>query len=83
MVVQQFYLQSGYDMTAECKGPQDHLGVELRFMAFLCNEEADASERKAWRIVDELRQRQSAFLQQHIARWCHDYCHQLSKSAHE
>lgn len=83
MSVGQFYLRSGFDMMAQCRGPQDHLGVELRFMALLCHEEAQAFQRKEWKRVAELRQRQDDFLEQHLARWCFDYCHRLVEATRE
>lgn len=61
------YQQSGW--TAPQTVPADHIGAELAFLAFLCQQET-----VAWRLddpgrVNHWQQQQYHFLQTHLARW--------------
>lgn len=63
------YAKAGFADIAPEAGPQDHLAVELKFMALLALREAEA-----WRGEDtasaEIRlAQQRAFLEQHLAAW--------------
>jgi TorA maturation chaperone TorD len=40
--VMKIYRDVGFDFSGNYSGPQDYLGVELKFMAFLCQNEMDA-----------------------------------------
>lgn len=61
------------DVAPEASSP-DHLGAELRFMAFLCRAETDAWQRGDDRAGADSLQRQQAFMNEHLLRWAPDYC---------
>jgi putative dimethyl sulfoxide reductase chaperone len=77
------YLEAGFADIDVAAGPQDHLGVELKFMGLLCFQEAQAwgAER-----VDEAVQwlrRQRTFLDQHLLAWTPRYCETIARESRE
>jgi putative dimethyl sulfoxide reductase chaperone len=79
--VEAFYAKAGL-AAFEPAAPPDHLGVELRFMALLCHEEAgrrcngDVSGAKRARIT------QAAFLNCHLLTWAPEYLALIKAEAH-
>ncbi|MBI4753976.1 MAG: molecular chaperone TorD family protein [Betaproteobacteria bacterium] len=62
------YEEAGFAGIDEAAGPQDHLGVELKFMALLCHEEsaawgAGAAAARRWL------EREHTFLRRHLSAW--------------
>jgi putative dimethyl sulfoxide reductase chaperone len=70
--VGEFYAAAGLVPTDQA-APPDHLGVELRFLALLCHEEAVAWQRGADAEAAQLRQQQRDFLDRHLLRWAPAY----------
>lgn len=70
--VGEFYAAAGLVPTDRA-APPDHLGVELRFLALLCHEEAEAWQTDAHAEAAKLRGWQSEFLDRHLLRWAPDY----------
>jgi TorA maturation chaperone TorD len=70
--VSEFYAAAGLVPTDQA-APPDHLGVELRFLALLCHEEAVAWQRGADAEAAQLRQQQRDFLDRHLLRWAPAY----------
>ena len=77
------YAEAGFaDIDLEA-GPQDHLGVELKFMAILALREAEA-----WRLddttgaVSRMRQQQS-FLDSHLLAWVSRWADALAQHTQE
>lgn len=71
------YADAGYQDIYESAGPQDHLGVELRFLSLLCFDES-----QFWFTNDTdsallSRARQSDFIDQHVMEWMPAYCKAL------
>jgi len=71
------YRGNGISLTDEDAGPEDHLGIELKFLALLCHRES-----RRWRDGDEAGGRQElaaqqAFIEQHLQTWVPDYCRTL------
>lgn len=68
------YAEAGFGAIHPEAGPQDHIGVELRFMAL-----AAIAERDAWCAGDRdraraLLARQLAFVRDHLVAWVPGYC---------
>jgi TorA maturation chaperone TorD len=75
--VQQFYDSAGAKLTKACLELPDHIGVELEFMSFLCDIEAQL---RAQRDVDGLQQClrfQHNFLSGHLLRWYRALCDRI------
>jgi TorA maturation chaperone TorD len=70
--VSEFYAAAGLVPTDQA-APPDHLGVELRFLALLCHEEAEAWQRGSDAEAAQLRQQQRDFLDRHLLRWVPAY----------
>lgn len=67
--VEQCYANAQANMTEQCLELADHVGVELEFMAFLCD-----LERQFWAASDlagvaRCAEVQRAFLEEHLLRW--------------
>jgi putative dimethyl sulfoxide reductase chaperone len=77
------YLEAGYADIDPAAGPQDHLGVELKFMALLCFQEAQAwTGNRSGEAGDWLR-RESAFLDQHLLAWVPGFCETIARESRE
>jgi TorA maturation chaperone TorD len=75
------YRGSGMSLAGEGAGPEDHLGLELKFLALLCHQES-----RHWRDGDEAGGRealaaQQAFIEQHLQAWAPEYCATLKAEA--
>lgn len=71
------YRGNGISLKDEDAGPEDHLGIELKFLALLCHRES-----RRWQDGDEAGGRealaaQQAFIEQHLGAWAPDYCRTL------
>jgi len=71
--VRRSYEQSGYAVEDDA-GP-DHVGHELRFLAFLCGAERDAWEDGEEAAARRMCQRQRDFLQDHLLPWVFPFAH--------
>ena len=77
------YREAGFERIDVPAVPQDHLAVELRFMALLA-----ANESEAWNgsAVDEARAllvREQSFLAGHLLYWAPTYCERMATEARE
>lgn len=77
------YAEAGFADIDLDAGPQDHLGVELKFMAILALREAEA-----WQLgnSDEAHSRihqQQAFLDRHLLAWVPRWADALAQHTHE
>ncbi len=72
-----FYREAGAALPSDCRERLDHLGMELDFMRFLCEEEG-----RLWRSHDpegaaRYRRIQRRFLGSHLMAWAPDYCQRI------
>lgn len=75
------YASAGFgDIFAEA-GPQDHLGVELRFMSLLCYREMEAWQEGDPVEAGAVRSRQEAFLQDHLLAWLPGFSERVAEYA--
>ncbi len=78
------YQQAGFGDIDPDAGPQDHIGVELKFMSLLCLQEYQAWQNHDAALAYEKMQLQQSFLQQHLMAWMPDFCQQLiEQSQHD
>jgi putative dimethyl sulfoxide reductase chaperone len=78
--IEEFYITAGL-ATFEPATPPDHIGVELRFMALLCHEEAECLRSGDVRAVEQARATQAAFLDNHLLVWARDYLDMIRAQA--
>lgn len=79
--VQQCYEAARAQTTEQCLELPDHIGVELEFMAFLCD-----LEEQFWALgelagVEKCRQLQRSFLNDHLLRWHRPLCEKVEREA--
>lgn len=72
--LRQQYRQFGI---AAVPGGEDHVAVELEFMAYLCTREAAAWNARTPETARQLRRQQHNFLDDHLGRWLPDFCGQI------
>jgi TorA maturation chaperone TorD len=72
------YAAAGLRLASTAQELPDHAAVELEFMAFLCDQEAQAWEAAALAVGLQMLERQGAFLKQHLGRWFPTCARQLA-----
>lgn len=65
----QRYKRTGAQLDSSIKELPDHIGVELAFMEFLCEREAEALEKEGSSERDLLQKEQATFLSDHLMTW--------------
>ncbi|MEW5781817.1 MAG: TorD/DmsD family molecular chaperone [Pseudomonadota bacterium] len=80
--VMRHYRISGFSLANEIVGPEDHLGLELKFLALLCHEES-----RRWRDGNAAAGRaalaaQHAFIEKHLHAWAPAYCRHIQGESH-
>ncbi len=79
--VVEVYRSEGLDRAVDFKKPEDHIAVELEFMAHLCRmaaQELEAGERTKARALTA---KQRNFLETHLLNWIPRFCDDLEKAA--
>lgn len=77
------YLEAGFGEIAPEAGPQDHLGVELRFLSLLCYREAEGWEAGDPDQALTRRDAQMCFLEQHLMGWLPDFARRIGVESQE
>lgn len=75
------YRKEGLDRIAEFREPEDHIAIELEFMAYLCQRTADALEAGDQAAAEAYLKKQSEFLQKHLMVWVPQFCRDLQRAA--
>lgn len=80
--VMEHFRRNGISLADDGVGPEDHLGLELKFLSLLCLRES-----QAWRDADAEQGRdcleaEQAFIARHLGSWVPDYCRQVEAEAH-
>lgn len=68
------YQEAGFGVIDGHAGPQDHIGVELKFMALLCYREMQAREAEDEAETAAWLERQQRFLDEHALQWMPACC---------
>ncbi len=77
------YAQAGFaDIDLEA-GPQDHIGVELKFLALLALREAEAWQADDTATAHSRLSQQQDFLRQHLAVWAPRWADAIIQQSHE
>jgi TorA maturation chaperone TorD len=72
------YAAAGLMLLPTAQELPDHAAVELEFMAFLCDQEAQAWDAAALAAGLQMLERQGAFLEQHLGRWFPTFARHLA-----
>ncbi|SDE38575.1 TorD/DmsD family molecular chaperone [Sporomusa acidovorans] len=59
--------------------PEDHIALELEFMAYLCQETQQALSRRDWPAVATCLKEQRDFFVQHLLNWVPAFCADIEK----
>ena len=81
--VLRFYSEAGIGIIDESEGPQDYIGVEMKFMSLLCYKEMESWKNR--KIEDGMRylKLEKKFLEEHILKWVPDFCRRIEVEARE
>lgn len=77
------YRAAGFDRIDVPSVPQDHIAVELRFMALLAARESTARDASDIGTVRALLAHQQQFLDHHLLSWVPAYCDRIAAAARE
>ena len=61
--------------------PEDHIALELEFMAYLCHDTQQAIDRDDWEAVSVYIEEQLDFLTKHLLNWVPAFCVDIEKYA--
>ena len=75
------YRSEGLNRAADFKKPEDHIAVELQFMAHLCRMAAQRLEAGERTKARALTAKQRDFLESHLLNWIPRFCADLEKAA--
>lgn len=80
--VRQWYARFGLELIRLHQEPDDHIGLELEFLAHLAKLGVQALEANDSQRFDELLQAQREFLAAHPIKWAMYWCRLVEKNAH-
>jgi anaerobic sulfite reductase subunit A len=75
------YRQEGLDRATHFHEPEDHIALELEFMAYLCQQAALAFNNEHRPTATHYLAKQKSFLEQHLLRWVPEFCHDVTRLA--
>jgi TorA maturation chaperone TorD len=74
------YRKEGLDRIEEFREPEDHIAIELEFMAYLCQKAAKAIEAGDRAEATKAFQKQQEFLQKHLLVWVPTFCRDVQQA---
>lgn len=78
-----FYRNAGFGIIDEREGPQDYIGVELKFMSLLAYREMESWKNGNENDAVKYHEYQKDFLENHILRWVPEFCRIVEREAKE
>lgn len=75
------YRAKGLNKAVTIDFPEDHISLELEFMAYLCHETHHALATKDWMAISVCLKEQMDFLVQHLLNWVSAFCADVEKYA--
>jgi len=79
--VQRYYEAAAAQLTGACIELPDHMGVELEFMKFLCDIEAQLWQEPNWEGLQRCLEFQNGFLAEHLLQWHRALCDKILAEA--
>ena len=83
LAVMKFYSEAGFGIVEEGEGPQDYIGVELKFMSLLCYREMESWKNERMPEGGRYLELEKRFLDEHILQWVPDFCRRVEAEARE
>lgn len=77
--VRRFYQDFGLAIKNENREPDDHIGLELEFMAFLSKQAAES--KRGNKNIDRFMDASDKFMKEHLQEWVADLCYDLEVKA--
>jgi len=75
------YWDAGVDKVKKYTEPEDHIAIELQFMAYLCGKTADTLKKGQKREAGEFLKKQRDFINSHLRLWVTKFTEDVSKGA--
>ena len=75
------YRKEGLARIGEFKDPEDHIAIELEYMAYLCQKAAEGLAADDLATATGYLQKQQDFLEKHLLVWIPNFCQDLAKVA--
>ncbi len=75
------YRHFGLDRDENLNMPEDQLGLELEFMAYLCNECKQALHEEDYSKAAKFIDTQTTFLKEHLLNWVPSFCNDVARCA--
>jgi len=75
------YRQDGIQCCADFHNSEDHLALELEFMAYLCSKTVQALEDQDEQAIAAAFQEQNSFLGKHLLNWVPRWCEDVERIA--
>lgn len=75
------YRAAGFNPTKAVKIPEDHVAIELEFMARLCERELEAFDANNTEELERTRSFQEFFLKDHLLKWVPQMCDDIATRA--
>lgn len=69
MQVRAMYRKYGFAIPSDYVQPDDHFGLEMSFVAHLCNQGIHALNNQQWQTLEDIQQSVSVFFEEHICQW--------------
>ena len=79
MAVNVAYRKAGFEMADQVREMPDHIGIELAFVAILCEREANLLKRCAVDEAAAVHDVRERFLAKHPGAWLRDFAGQVAK----
>jgi putative dimethyl sulfoxide reductase chaperone len=79
--VSTIYHDNGFDLTETNDIPEDHIALELEYMAYLCHDSKTAMLAEDWKYVCASLREQKSFLNRHLLNWTPEFCADIQKCA--
>lgn len=78
MEVRKKYKEMGMQVIEKDRLPDDHIGLELEFMYYLCHKTIEAiNESKKIEYIIELVKKQQSFIEEHLIQWIPEFCNRI------
>lgn len=76
-----YYHVAGLEVSPEFLELPDHIGLQLHFMAYLCEQEMEAHSNSNLSLPDKIRETQWGFLDRHLAKWVGPFAEKVQENA--
>lgn len=80
--VREWYRRFGLQLQRLHNEPDDHIGLELEFVAHLAQLALGALEKNSPELLEQLLDAQRAFLSEHLLQWGYKFCGEVEENAH-